>query len=140
MTEAVIAAYNATLEAALAGGELDREALGRFLDDELSWKFPSSVEDLGAPRVVSGRDAMLDFLAAGVDGFYQRGSMHFDWTYYPGARDTVTARLRLRALTVAGAPYANDYLLLYQLREGRIWQVIEMFDTQPLRKMAAQAS
>jgi ketosteroid isomerase-like protein len=82
---------------------------------------------------------MLDFLAAGVEGFYRPGSMVFDWVYFPGQGDWLTARLHMTAITLAGQHYSNDYLLFYELEDGQIARVTEMFDTAPLRNLADQA-
>ena len=142
MTEAQerVAAYNAALERCLAGeGEVHAE-LAPFLHTDLVWTLPDSVSDMGSPTRISGREAMLDFLAAGVDGFYRRGSMVFDWTYFAGQGESVTALMTLSAVTLAGQPYRNDYVLLYQLRDGQLFRVNEMFDTAPLRALAAQAA
>ncbi len=134
----VVQAYNDKLAECLAGRAEVRSDLAAFLQPQLEWRFPASVAKLGAPVSLDGRDAMLDFLAAGVEGFYLPGSISFDWDYFPGSGDWVTARLHMTAVTLAGQPYSNEYLLLYELQGGQIARVTEMFDTTALQRLASQ--
>ena len=113
--------------AALAAGDTD---MARFFTEDVEWHLPRSSPMHGA---LKGREAVLGLFGDGaVSDYYQPQSLQFE--YHPTliAGDDIVMPFTLRAVTVNGQDYENDYLMRFWIEDGRIAEVWEYFDTATL--------
>ncbi len=109
---------------ALAGGDPD---MGRFFTEDVEWHLPRSSPMRGRLR---GREAIVKLLAGGgVEDYYRPGTLAFEYHTTIASGDDVIRPFTLRAVTANGHDYENDYCMWFRIRDGRIAEVREYFDT-----------
>jgi ketosteroid isomerase-like protein len=105
----------------------DESALRNQFSQDVKWWAPKSTEKRGIARPVSGRDNVLALLMS--LGFYKpEGRV---WTIHHLVADdrTVAAHVTFETETVNGHPYENQYVFIFEMRDGRIAQAWEHLDT-----------
>jgi ketosteroid isomerase-like protein len=119
------------LEALRAG---DRERARGSLAEDATWTYPPS---LGGPGVHRGRERIFDVYFATDERLYETGTRSYDLevTGATAEGERVALELRHRARTRDGRPYETDYHVLYVVRDGRIREVREYFDSLYVRRM-----
>jgi ketosteroid isomerase-like protein len=106
----------------------DTAALERLVHTDVVWWAPVSAARHGLPRPLVGSEAVVTLLS-GAHGFFQADTT--TWTVLRLVEEdgTVVAHVRRRCLTAGGLPYENEYLLRFDLADGRIAAVWEHTDT-----------
>jgi ketosteroid isomerase-like protein len=106
----------------------DREAASAAFAEEVAWWAPQSAIELGVPRPVRGREAVLDLVRMRS---YQVGSTRWrnDHVLYDVEEGIVVLHTNLEATTNAGLPYDNPYCLLYRFEGDLVVEVWEHADT-----------
>lgn len=106
----------------------DREAASAVFAEEVSWWAPQSAIELGVPRPVRGRDAVLDLVRMRS---YQVGSTRWrnQHVLYDEEEGVVVLHTNLEATTNAGLDYDNPYCLLYRFEGDVVAEVWEHADT-----------
>lgn len=99
-----------------------------FLADDVKWHLPQSTAQMGRALYDGKADVMTMFSGA-VAQFYQPESMQFTYHSFIADGDFAHCHFSLEALTAAGKPYLNHYQSLFRLRDGKIAEVWEYFDT-----------
>ncbi|MGH0033097.1 MAG: nuclear transport factor 2 family protein [Myxococcota bacterium] len=113
----------------------DREAARAAFHPDARWKYPPS---LGGPGVHEGRDAIFDVYFAVDEKLYETGTREYDIEVLSALAEgnRVAVEMRHRGTTRrSGEPYASDYFVLYELRDGRIREVHEYFDSLYVRRL-----
>jgi uncharacterized protein len=119
--KAVVRRY---LDALLAG---DIDGIRDSFGEEAAWTIHGDVPFAG-PWI--GRDRIVDdFLVAIGSSLFEAGSQNFDFPTLIGEGDTVALEWRVRARTRAGDDYDNRYCGIFIVRDGRIQEVREYFDS-----------
>ena len=113
--------------AALAAGDAD---MTPFFTEDVEWHLPRSSPMHGT---LKGREAVLGLFGDGaVSDYYRQQSLQFEYHATLVAEDDVVMPFTLRAVTVNGQDYENDYLMRFRIKDGRITEVWEYFDTATL--------
>ncbi|MEM9174701.1 MAG: nuclear transport factor 2 family protein [Myxococcota bacterium] len=107
---------------AVAAGDPE---IGALFTDDVVWRTPQS-SPLPGPWV--GRAAVLAGMGSGI-GLYQAGSLDIRPVARAASADRVFVEMTLRATTAAGAPYRNQYVFVFTIRDDRIAEVHEHLDT-----------
>jgi ketosteroid isomerase-like protein len=107
--------------------ERDRLAAAGCLTDDVTWWVPQSAAAHGLERPLQGRDRVLELLCG--ESRYVVGSMVWEYHQILSDQDFVVAHCSLRATTVAGRDYENQYALLYRFRGPLIAESWEHTDT-----------
>lgn len=119
-------------------GRGDVEGAAALLADEFVFEQPFATA--GVPSRVEGRETFAAHLARYIApgaGWYSQWAFH-DIGTYPGDGETVFAEWRSEAVVAKnGRPYANVYIGLFRVRDGRITLLREYRD--PQRVQAALA-
>jgi ketosteroid isomerase-like protein len=119
--KAVVRRY---LDALLAG---DLDAIRDSFNEDAGWTIHGDVPFAG-PWV--GRDRIVDDFLVGIGGtLFQAGSQSFDFPTLIGEGETVALEWRVRAKTAGGDDYDNRYCGIFVVRDGRIQEVREYFDS-----------
>ena len=112
---------------ALGAGDED---MARFFAADVEWHLPRSSPMYGS---LTGREAVLGLFGAGtVSDFYRPETLQFDYLETLTVGDNVIKPFTLRAVTVNGQNYENDYMMRFRIEDGRIAEVWEYFDTATL--------
>jgi uncharacterized protein len=120
-SKAVIGRY---LDALLAG---DVDEIRDSFNEDATWTIHGDVPFAG-PWV--GRDRIVDDFLASVGGaLFQAGSHRFDFPTLIGEGETVALEWRVQAKTARGDDYDNRYCGIFAIRDGRIQEVREYFDS-----------
>lgn len=99
--------------------------ISELFTEDIVWHLPRS-SPMGGP--FRGREAVLTMLGAGV-GLFDPSSLSIELHAIAADHDQAAARFTLKATTVAGAAYENDYLFFFACANGRISAVWESLDT-----------
>jgi ketosteroid isomerase-like protein len=112
----------------------DRDAAREAFHEDARWKYPPS---LGGPGVHEGRDAIFDVYFAVDERLYETGTREYDIEVLSAVAEgnKVAVEMRHRGRTLRGEPYESDYHVLYALRDGRIAEVHEYFDSLYVRRL-----
>lgn len=116
----------------------DREAARGAFREDATWHYPPS---LGGPGVHRGRDAIFDVYFATDEKLYETGTREYDIEILGAVAEgnRVAVEMRHRGRTRDGRPYQTDYHVLYELRDGRIQEVHEYFDSLYVRRLYSDA-
>ena len=116
----------------------DRDAARDAYAEDATWRYPPS---LGGPGVHEGRDAIFDVYFAVDERLYETGTRAYDLEVLRAVAegDAVAVEMRHRGRTRDGRPYETDYHTLYLLRDGRIHEVHEYFDSLYVRRVYSDA-
>jgi ketosteroid isomerase-like protein len=122
--------HNKEVVLALLGaiGRRDAAALAQLVHSDVVWWAPVSASRLGVSRPLVGSDPVVTLLS-GAHGFFRPDTT--TWTVLRLVEEgpTVVAHVQRRCLTTNGRPYENEYLLLFDLADGRIAAAWEHTDT-----------
>jgi ketosteroid isomerase-like protein len=120
-SKAVVGRY---LDALLSG---DVAEIRDSFDEDATWTIHGDVPFAG-PWL--GRDRIVDDFLTEVGGrLFQAGSHSFDFPTLIGEGETVALEWRVRAKTARGDDYDNRYCGIFVVRDGRIHEVREYFDS-----------
>jgi uncharacterized protein len=112
------------LDVLLAG---DIEGIRNCFAEDAIWTMHADLPMAGPWK---GRDAIVDdFLVHFGGTLYQQGSQQFEFPTLIGEGETVSLEWRVRALTAKGEDYDNSYCGIFIVRDGKIQEVREYFDT-----------
>lgn len=118
--------YHMAFRAKNCGEEAD---LARYFSEDVRWHVPRSSHLYGT---LEGRAAVLDLLEAGVEDYFQSGSINFDYEAISAEADRVIMQWTMTAMTANGHDYENDYCFVMRIHEGQIAEVWEYLDTAHL--------
>lgn len=112
---------------------------GDTLTDDVQWHLPLSLDSFidGADRI--GKTAVLDLLNTAVKRCYKPESLRFDFHSMISDQDFVHQHFTLSAETTNGKAYQSGYQALFRLRDGKICEVWEYFDSGLLLSLHNQA-
>jgi ketosteroid isomerase-like protein len=111
---------------ALVAGDLD--AIRDSFAEDATWTMHGDLPIAG-PWI--GRDSIVDdFLTAVGGSLFEPGSHSFEFPTLIGEGDTVALEWRVRARTVGGDDYDNEYCGIFVVRDGRIQAVREYLDSR----------
>jgi uncharacterized protein len=103
------------------------EAIRESFAEDAVWTMHGDLPMAGPWR---GRDAIVDdFLLAFGGSLYEQGSQRFEFPILIAEGDTVALEWKVQARSATGTPYENDYCGIFTVRDGRIQEVREYFDT-----------
>lgn len=103
----------------------DKETMASYMTDDVEWHLPKS----SSRPPLKGREA-IDGLAGGVAGqLFDLSTMKRDVTRITAEGDVVVVEQTVTAKTKDGKDYVNDYVWIYELRDGKIARAIEHADT-----------
>lgn len=110
---------------ALAEGRL-HDARDMVAEDA-TWQSPPSLA--GGPY--KGRDEIFGTYIAIDDELFETGTRSYDFEILNAIADEGSAAIEIRHFdkTADGEPYQSEYHMLYRIRDGKIWQVKEYFDS-----------
>ncbi len=117
----VVRAY---VEAVEAG---DTARIRDLFADDATWRIDAG--DLPISGTWEGRDAIIDEFLGTAMSHYEPGSVSLEITAMIAEGDRVALQWTSRAHTPSGAPYENDCLGVFTVRDGRIQSVREYMDT-----------
>jgi ketosteroid isomerase-like protein len=114
----------------------DTETLDRLVADDARWWAPQSAD---VDRPLRGRTAVVTLLG-GTYGFFQAGTT--TWTVIALVEEgpTVVAHVRRECLAANGRSYDNEYLLRFDLKDGKIVEAWEHTDTAYARSLFAESA
>ncbi len=102
--------------------------LTAFFTDDVKWHLPQSTAQMGK-ALYEGKAEVIAMFSGDVARFYQPDSMKFTFHSVISDREYAHCHLSLSAITSTGKPYLNQYQSLFHLRDGKISEVWEYFDT-----------
>jgi hypothetical protein len=127
------------LYGAYASGDAGK--ISRLLHDEVVWTAPAGnatqvalglgrPEDAGPPRGANDldRDAIVAFMAYNFARFFGDVDNNFRTVVAEG--EVVVVEHRLSATLPNGRSCVNDYCFVYEVRNGKVWQIREYMDTR----------
>ena len=97
------------------------------LTDAVRWWTPQTTEARGVKRPFVGPDEVVALLMS--LGFYKPEGRVWTMHHIIADEDAVAAHVTLTTETVNGHPYVNNYVFIFEIRDGRIDQVWEHLDT-----------
>ena len=106
----------------------DTTMLERLIHDDVIWWAPVSSSRLGLPRPLVGRDPVVTLLS-GAHGFFRPDTTTWSVLRLIQEGSSVAAHVRRQCVTAGGRPYDNEYLLRFDLADGRIAAAWEHTDT-----------
>jgi ketosteroid isomerase-like protein len=104
----------------------DRDAVSSCFWDNIAWWAPKSAVELGVPRPVRGRTAVLDLV--GMTS-YRVGTTRWRTQHVLYDHGIVVVDTSLEAMTNAGKTYDNQYCFLLRFEGDLIVEVWEHADT-----------
>jgi ketosteroid isomerase-like protein len=108
----------------------DPEAIAACLHPDARWTAPAgnaTAVALDVPSDMVGRDAIVKFLT--VDFHRLFTEVRVEFRSLLGEGDHVTVEETMHATLPDGGRYANDYCIVFELRDGLIFRVREYTDT-----------
>ncbi len=121
----------AVVERFLAANKvLDVDGMFEEIGEDARWVFPAAPE--GAPREVAGKAANRAFFESILPMWTAFELTFTDVSALAGDSSRVVAHYASTATLVDGSPYANTYLSLVTVRDGKIVEWIEFCDPAPL--------
>jgi ketosteroid isomerase-like protein len=109
----------------------DRERIAALLTDDVEWVLPRSHER----ESPTGPDA-VDALAGGLTGtVFDLATIKREVKRITAEGDVVAVEQTMSGTTLDGKDYSNEYVWIYELREGRIARIFEHMDTLILARV-----
>ena len=108
-----------------AQGAGDAEKLRALLDEKVQWMPPASV-GLGTP---TGPDAVLQTMAEVGARVFDMSTLQSDVRWIVAEGDTVVVRMRSHGKAANGRDYANEYVWVYVVADGKIVRIEEHTDS-----------
>ncbi|MEZ4279397.1 MAG: nuclear transport factor 2 family protein [Myxococcota bacterium] len=100
--------------------------IGELFTPDARWLAPQSAP---VGRLHEGRDAVLRLMGSGLGLYDLSRPMEIERTASLAGDPLVYIEMTIRATTKAGEPYENHYVMVFQLRDGRIAEVREYVDS-----------
>jgi ketosteroid isomerase-like protein len=123
------------IEFLTAQGGGDAETMKRLLTDDVEWAPPASVGlDIGR-----GPEAVVDALANAGRKFFDMASLKVQVRWIAADGDKVIVRQRMQATAANGRPYDNEYVWVYECRDGRIARIEEHVDSLRFKEIVLDA-
>jgi ketosteroid isomerase-like protein len=108
----------------------DRDRLAELVAEDMAWWIPQSGSArVGIPTPMIGRDQFIAMQQDALDMLYVRESQKITVHRLIAEDDFVAAYMSMEMRTKAGAPYENQYLLMFRFADGRIAEHWEFTDT-----------
>jgi uncharacterized protein (TIGR02246 family) len=104
----------------------DEAALRDAFHPDATWWLPG---DLPISKTWRGRDAILGEFLGAVMSRFDGETMRFTTHTVVVDGDRAVLEWTVEGMTVDGNPYKNDYLAVFEYRDGRIAAVREYMDT-----------
>jgi ketosteroid isomerase-like protein len=104
----------------------DVPALKASFTPDATWWLPG---DLPVSRTWHGPDAIFDEFLPAVMARFRPGSLKLTTNSITVAGDTAVLEWTVAATRLDGNPYKNDYMAIFETRDGRISAVREYMDT-----------
>ena len=101
------------------------EVLSSFADDGSWWV----AGDLPVSGLFVGRQAIYDNMIGGSSKWVEPRSMSVEIKTLMGESDKVAVEWTIQFRTLAGRDYKNDYMVMFELRDGKIQSIREYMDT-----------
>jgi ketosteroid isomerase-like protein len=117
----------------------DASALEQLVHGDVVWWAPVSASRLGVARPLIGSGPVITLLS-GAHGFFRPDTTTWSVLHLVEEDSTVVAHVRRRCMTVHGRPYDNEYLLRFDLADGRIAEAWEHTDTVYAQELIALES
>lgn len=115
----------------------DEQALRDAFHPDATWWLPG---ELPISKTWRGRDAILgDFLGTVMSRFVP-GSLAFTTHSAVVDGDAAVLEWTVEATTADGKPYKNDYMAIFEYRDGRIAAVREYMDTGVMQRLLFSAA
>lgn len=99
-----------------------------FFTDDVKWHLPQSTAQMGK-ALYDGKSEVMQMFSGAVAQFYKPESMQFTYHSIIAEGDFAHCHFSLEAITANGKPYLNHYQSLFRMRDNRIAEVWEYFDT-----------
>jgi ketosteroid isomerase-like protein len=100
--------------------------IGSLLAEDIRWVAPQS-SPVG--QLHEGKAAVLALMGSGVGLYDASVPMQIDRMALAATEDSVFVEMTITGQSRQGAPYRNHYVMVFQVREGRITEVHEYLDT-----------
>jgi hypothetical protein len=104
----------------------DVPALKASFTPDATWWLPGA---LPVSRTWHGPDQIFDEFLPAVMERFRPGSLRFTTNSITVAEDVAVLEWTVEALRLDGNPYKNDYMAIFETRDGRISAVREYMDT-----------
>jgi ketosteroid isomerase-like protein len=101
-------------------------AVAELFAKDARWLAPQS-SPVG--RLHEGLDAVLALMASGLGLYDTTRPMQIERTAGLAGEELVYVEMTIRATTGQGEPYENHYVMVFQIRDGRIAEVREHVDS-----------
>ena len=113
-----------------AGPFLLSDAALELLAEDAVWHLPPTAEipGLDDPRVVRGRDA-IHAIQQRADEIYDVPTMQVEIRNLLADGDWVVLQYLLRCRAANGNDYEQEYVFLFEIRDGRIATIWDYYDT-----------
>jgi ketosteroid isomerase-like protein len=103
----------------------DRDHIASLVTDDVEHVLPRSI---GRPPMQG--DAVVDGLAGGLAGqFFDMSTVKREVKRITVEGDVAAVEQTMTGTTLKGKEYVNDYVWIYEIRDGKIARIIEHLDT-----------
>ncbi|MEM9175417.1 MAG: nuclear transport factor 2 family protein [Myxococcota bacterium] len=109
-----------------AQGRGDGEKMAALLADDVQWRPPLGVP-IGQP---TGRETVMRTMAEAGAKFFDLSTMQVEIKWIVAEGDKVVIRQSATAKATNGRDYANEYVWVYIVRDGRIAEIEEHVDSK----------
>jgi uncharacterized protein len=110
----------------------DAEALAAAFHPDATWWLPG---DLPVSKMWRGRDAILGEFLGTVMSRFVPDTLAFTTRSVVVDGDAAVLEWTVEATTIRGDAYKNDYMALFEFRDGRIAAVREYMDTGVMARL-----
>ena len=100
-----------------------------YLAENVQWHLPDSLDKLAGGAHRKGHDEVIDLVTHTVKRFYKPETMQFEFLSMIADDDFVHMHFALSAETPQGKAYSSHYQTLFRLKDGKIAEVWEYFDS-----------
>lgn len=119
---------NGFLKAVAASTSGEAVDIAAFFTDDVQWHLPQSTAQMGK-SFYDGKAEVMQMFSGAVAQFYKPESMQFTYHSIIAEGEYAHCHFSLQAITANDKPYHNHYQSLFRLRDGKIAEVWEYFDT-----------
>ncbi|WCB92929.1 hypothetical protein DSM104299_01629 [Baekduia alba] len=111
---------------------VDEDALTAAFHPDATWWLPG---DLPVSKTWEGRDAILGDFLGSVMSQFAPGTFTLTTHAVVADEDAAVLEWTVEATTVRGEAYKNDYLAIFEFRDGLIVAVREYMDTAVMARL-----
>lgn len=112
---------------AVVSGADSATDIGNFFSPDTVWHVPQSNPDI-KPNPKVGHAAVMELLSSGIN-IYRPGSLEIQVQRLICDENTVVAQFTLAAKLANGTDYKNNYVMVFSIAHGKIYEVWEYLDT-----------